>query len=594
MEELLERFNKDRKLKVLLLKDSEDDYLLINQFLKELEIPFQVSRVDNKREYVSALINDAPDIVLSDFHHPSVGGLEALELRKRYCPDVPFIFVTSFLGEERIMEILKKGATDFVLKENLFRLNRRIISSLRETEERNRRTQADSALRKSEAKYRQLLEQAADGIFLCDASLYYLGVNAKACQMLGYAEEEMLKMGVVDTIPSGTESPVPALQKMKVGENYQYESLRKRKDGSVFPVEMSVSKISGGYYQGIMRDISQRKKAQHALEEALSKLEFHMKNSPLAVLEVDHAMIITRWSGKAENIFGWKKEEVIGGHAYELNMSHPEDREAARAALQRNIEAGVNHYVKSIRFYTKEGTIIYCELYNSISFDEHGQFSSLLSLINDVTVQKLETEARREWRAKERKRVAREIHEGIGQMLVASKFKAASIDVTGRNAEEGIRQVEELLEKSIEEVRRISVNMAPRSVEELGIENAIRNLCQQIESTTGIQVSFYYRGLANTAGNNILSTIYRIVQEALNNVIRHSHASKAVVELNQNSTKIELRVKDNGSGFAVDEIDINKTSGLRNIQERVNILGGSIQITSGSLIGTGLVVSFPV
>lgn len=595
MKYLLERFKEERELNILLLEDSDVDSFLIHQSLEGLEIPFQFSRVEEEEEYKNALINDSPDIILSDYNLPSFNGLEALELKKQFCPHIPFIFVTSFLGEERAVETLKKGATDFVLKENLSRLSRIIISSLRETESRNRSAQAENALKISEAKYRQLIEQAADGIFVGGGgSVHYLDVNTRACEILGYTREEMLKMKVSDIVPLGIASPVPDLQKLKIGEKHQYETLRQRKDGSVFPVEMSVTKTTGGYFQAIMRDISLRKKAQHALENALSKLEFHMTNSPLAVLEVNHTMVITKWSGQAERIFGWKEEEVVGKYAHELNLTHLEDREGARAAFQENIKAGVNHYAYPTRCYTRGGKTIYCESYNSISYDEHGHFLSLLSLINDVTIQKLEVEARREWRVQERKRVAREIHEGIGQMLVASKFKAASIDVTSPSAEDGIEQIESLLEKAIEEVRRISLNMAPRSVEELGIEEAIRKLCQQTENTTGIEVSFSYIGHAKTAGNKVSSTIYRIVQEALNNIIKHSHTSKAVVELIQSAGQVELMVKDNGLGFVVDTVDFSKTSGLRNIEERVHLLGGDFQIDSGSHKGTHLKITLPV
>ena len=115
-----------------------------------------------------------------------------------------------------------------------------------------------------------------------------------------------------------------------------------------------------------------------------------------------------------------------------------------------------------------------------------------------------------------------------------------------------------------------------------------------MEENTGIHVSFLYTGHAKTTGNKVLSSIYRIVQEALNNVIRHSHASKVVVELKMDVEKVELKIEDNGDGFAVDKVDINKTSGLRNIKERVDILGGSLEIISDSQSGTQLIINIPV
>ena len=594
MHEILEQYNENRKLQILLLEYSDTDFMLICQFLEDLAIPFQLRRVTEKEGYTQAIMKGSHEIILAEYDLPSLKGLEALKLKQRYCPDIPFLFITRFSGAERAAETIREGATDFLLKDNLVRLNSSILSSLREAYKRKRRGEADLALRRSEAKYRQLLEQAADGIFIADKDLHYLGVNSKACEMLEFTEEEILKMSLQDTLPAEIASPATVLKEMKVGETYRYESLRKKKDGAVFPVEMSVSKISGDCYQGIMRDISQRKMAQQALEEMIKKFEFYLSNAPLAVMEIDDAGKITRWSGQAEKIFGWNKEEVAGKHIRELALFHPDEREEVRIAFQKNIDAGIKNYTFPVRCYTKKGKMIYCETYHAISYDEQGGFHSLLSLVKDVTVPKLEALARRKWREEERKRVAREIHEGIGQLLAASKFKAASIDMAGPDAEEKIFEVEDLLGKAIEEVRRISLNMAPRSVEELGIEKAIRLLAQQIENMTGLQVSFLYIGSASQAGNQILATIYHIVQEALNNVVRHSHAFRVMVELKQSNEMVELLVRDNGLGFAADEVDLNYYSGLRDIRDRVRLLKGNFHLTSKPQKGTQLKVCVPL
>ncbi len=594
MQNYIKSFSKDKPLKILILEDSEVDFMLISIALTELELPYIQQRAENKEEFTAALRFNKPDIVLSDYNLPSLNGLEALELKKLFCPDIPFIFITGYLGEERAVETMKQGATDFVLKENLGPLVQLITRSLQEYEERRRRENSEVALRKSEAKYRQLIEQAADGIFVCNDKWQYIDVNSRGCKLLGYTREEMLLMELKDVIPDGVDIPLADIQKLNPGEVIQYETVRKRKDGFVLPVEISVSKTSEGYYQGIVRDISLRKKALRALEEAHAKLDFHIKNSPLAVFEIDRNLLITRWSGQAEKIFGWKEEEVLGRSIEELNLPHAEDVEKVALVFRQSLEAGVAQYQYPIRCNGKNGSVIFCEGYNSISYNENGEFVSQLCILNDITVKKIEVEARREWRDQERKRIAREIHEGIGQMLVASKFKAASIDVTRPDAEERVQQVESLLEMALEEVRRISSSIAPRSVEELGIENALRQLCQQVENTAGVKVSFFYSGEGKAVANNLLSTVYRITKEAMDNAIKHAFTSEIQVELNRKKEVIELKVKDNGRGFAVDKTNLLKTNGLRSVKERVSLLGGEIYITSNCLDGTLISVILPV
>ncbi len=594
MQDILKRFKEGNELKVLLVEDSEDDAVFIKYQLKKTKIPFTIRRVEDKETYISALNDFLPDIILSDYNLPSFNGLEALELKNSYSNGTPFIFVTGFLGEEKAVETLISGASNFVLKDNLNRLTNALISALRENEERLKRIGSENALRKSEAKYRQLIEQAADGIFITDGGFHFIDVNSKACQLLGYSKAELVGLGVKDVVPPGISSPTDDIGKLETGESLHYETLRKRKDGSVFAVEISVTKTTDGYFQAIMRDISRRKQTEQALKSALRKLEFHISNSPLAVIESDSTGLIKRWSGQAEKMFGWTEEEATGKHPDELKLVHPEDMAEARKAFRKSIESSSNTFFYVCRSYTKEGTIMHIEWYNSIFTDEKGRHQSLLSLANDVTARKVAEEAKWEGQMQERNRIAREIHEGIGQLLVASKFKVASLDYDKAPGEEKISQVESLLEKTIEEARRISLNMAPRSVEEISIESAIRQLCRQIKKLTGMEVTFNYTGRANEAGNSILSTVYRLVQETLNNTIQHARASQVQIELHQNQKNIELSVKDDGKGFNTSGAEIPASSSLGNMKERINMLGGHFKIESSPGKGTYVAVNIPV
>ncbi len=580
-----------KELRILMLEDSEDDEMLVRYELEKLREPYFLKRVYKQETFIDALENFNPDIILSDYNLPAFNGHEALELKQFYSHEIiPVLFVTGFLGEEKAVELIKKGANDFILKDNLSRLPYAILNALRESREKRKRIEYEVASRRSEAKYRHLLEQAADGIFVGDSNSRFLEVNTKACEILGYTKEELLRMQVEDLVPSGT--TFPKFDDLPQGKVHRYETIRKKKDGTVFPVELSVTRTSFGFYQEIMRDISRRKRVEKALNNALKRLEFHVENSPLAILEFNRKGIISRWTEQAEKLFGWSEKEALGKHLSALKLLEPQDLERVRQVYTAKLEQQVTNFTYVNHAYTKEGKKVYCEWYNSVSLDDKGEPESILSLVNDVTVRKVTEEANWEGQMQERKRIAREIHEGIGQLLVATKFKLASIEA-GDGFENKISETEDLLEKSIEEVRRISLNMAPRSVEQLGIENAIRQLAEQVQRLTGIEIVFHYVGQGRKADNTILASVYRLAQESLNNVIKHSRASGVLIEFQQSAHEILFSIEDNGNGFNIN-IEESCTGGLGNMKERINALGGTFHLTSGIGAGTQIKVKIPV
>lgn len=594
MKEFFDMTCKDRALNVLILEENEEDAKLIMHQLYKLELPFQVESVGKKEGFINALKEFKPDIILSDYDLSSFNGMEALELTiKSYHPDVPFLFVSDTLGEELAVEAIKKGAYNLILKDNLDKLPRAIVFALREYAERTKRRQSERALIESEARYHQLLEQAPDPIIVINSETKIINVNAMACTEFGYTESEFLRLELSDIVPEKIHWQIDDIINTAATGVYFYEGYRKRKDNSVFPAEISATKQSNGDYQAIVRDISQRKKTEKALKEALRMLEFHVNNSPIGVIEFDELGLIKRWSSQAENIFGWTELEAIGKTPEDLQLVHPEDREDAAALFQSMAAGKVIRNINNSRNCTKEGTNIFCEWYSSVSLYESGRMQSLLSLVNDVTVNKLSEEARWEGQLEERKRVAREIHDGLGQMLIATKYKVASLSNSNGDLNAKVEEIEDLLERTIDEVRRTSKNLAPRSVEKLGIENAVRSLCEQTKKLTEINVSFHYIGENNKADNKILNTIYRIVQESLNNVVKYANASRVKVELNQSDKGVSLKVEDNGNGFNMEEVDFTQSNGINNIKERTNMLGGRFQINSHTKKGTRIIIFIP-
>jgi hypothetical protein len=141
----------DRPLRILFVEDSEEDAELIERELRKAGIAFEGRRVETKLDLMNALQEFSPDLILSDYKLPGFDGTAALELAQQHLPETPFIFISGTIGEERAIESLKKGATDYVIKDRPARLVSALRRALQEAEDRKQRRQAEEALRKSEA-----------------------------------------------------------------------------------------------------------------------------------------------------------------------------------------------------------------------------------------------------------------------------------------------------------------------------------------------------------------------------------------------------------------------------------------------------------
>lgn len=145
-----------RELRILLLEDNVPHAELIEHFLRDSRVPFTITRVDTREDYVEQLEREPPDMILSDYALPAFDGYAALAIAKEKVPNIPFIFVTGTMGEEVAIETLKNGATDYVLKTRLARLGPAVQRALRESADRRERQRAEDKLRKSLDQLRAL------------------------------------------------------------------------------------------------------------------------------------------------------------------------------------------------------------------------------------------------------------------------------------------------------------------------------------------------------------------------------------------------------------------------------------------------------
>jgi PAS domain S-box-containing protein len=194
----------------------------------------------------------------------------------------------------------------------------------------------------------------------------------------------------------------------------------------------------------------------------------------------------------------------------------------------------------------------------------------------------------------ERQRLSRELHDGLGQTLVAIKLRLESIPVDKLgDQQKTVEMVKQMFNQTIEETRRISNNLMPAALTQFSLAVVLRNLCNEVEANSGITVSLVVGVLPDSLDMLTKTYAYRIVQEALTNIVKHSNAKRAVVSVFSDIHKLFLHIEDNGAGFNKGKIsDIG--NGLYNMKERASLLHGKFEIITTPGKGTMVKVEFPI
>jgi PAS domain S-box-containing protein len=370
-------------------------------------------------------------------------------------------------------------------------------------------------------------------------------------------------------------------------------------DGSTLILEMGI-------------DITDRKRAEEQFKAAslYARSLIEASLDPLVTISRDgKIMDVNR---ETEHITGVVREQLIGSDFSDY-FTEPEK---AKEGYQQVFETGsVRDYPLAIRHTSGMITDV---LYNATIYrNEAGEIQGVFAAARDITERKRAEDALKESENRlrhlssqlltvqenERKRVARELHDGIGQMLTAIKFKVES---TIQEMEEGrgelkkkpLEDIIPMIKQSIEEVRRIQMDLRPSTLDDLGILATLEWFCREYQ-----KIYFHIHiekeiDLQETEVSIPLKTaIYRVMQEAMNNIAKHSKADLVKLSLGKQENKIQLIIQDNGQGFDLEEIlspdKFRRGMGLNSMRERTELSGGSFVVESTRGRGTVIWASWP-
>jgi PAS domain S-box-containing protein len=399
----------------------------------------------------------------------------------------------------------------------------------------------------------------------------------------------------------------------RMGEQMVLTALRA--GGEEFPIEASISQHSEAsrkFYTVILRDVTERVRAEAMLAQSEARLRGILDSAMDAIITVDASQHVVLFNAAAEAMFGCRREEAIGAPLASFiperfRAGHVDHIERFGAEGITSRRMGGMRVVTGLRRNGEEFPID-----ASISQLTEGGHSFYTVILRDVTervraedalkrskheLQQLAAAAH-QTREHEQSRIARELHDELGQSLTALKMLAVSlrgsVATDDAAALQRLDRMEEVLDRTVAATRRIAADLRPLMLEDLGLIAAIEWLTEEFSQRHGIECTLSVDDPDLALEGAHASAVFRIVQEALTNVARHAHARHVDVIITRDDSAVIVRVRDNGRGFATDAPRSPVSRGLLGMRERAYLLGGWIAIESAPGYGTAVEIRLPL
>jgi PAS domain S-box-containing protein len=468
-------------------------------------------------------------------------------------------------------------------------------------------------------RYQLLFDNSRDIILFMrhpDGSI--LEANNAAALAYGYRREELLGMNIRVLRAQGSLENLDAQMERAFRDGILFETVHRRCDGSEFPVEESsrgATLATDNVIFSIIRDITQRRHLEDERERLIGSLDKRIKELRCFYRISE---VIERPGATMESIL--KEMLPIIGDAFQFP-----DITAVRIRY-RDLEY-VTHTFCETQWKIGAPLSVYGEKAGEVEVfyrqekpdASSGPFleeevrlldavSARLGLIIEKILAEEELRKSREelrdlarhlqsLREEERKQISREIHDELGQALTAMKMDIYWLKKVRPDESEKLNQKVEsllrLIDSTIEKVRKISSHLRPGILDDLGLHSAIEWLAGEHQERTGIRIDFSFDIGDEDAGNALVTTIFRIVQEALTNIARHSRATRASIGITEKSGCIEIRISDNGIGISEEQVRDPRSFGLIGIRERAAVHGGEVEISGTANGGTMLAIWIP-
>jgi PAS domain S-box-containing protein len=591
-----------------------------------------------------------PDLIMLDVLLPDANGFDVCRRLKQQprTRHIPVIFMTALVDTEHKLAGFAAGGIDYVTKPlDLGEMLARIDTHMRlrwlqqQLEQKNAELQrshaelerrvaertaelsaANHALRQEIEERKQAeerlalknfaLDHVSDAAYLIDGIGQILYVNDSACRMTGYSRDELLAMRISELDPHWSDEIYrerwPRLRQLG---NVIAESQHRRKSGLCFAVELAANYFEydgKGYNLTLVRDISEAKATEAALRESERKFRTLAENSPDLLIRYDRACRRVYVNPAYTTLFGMSEAQALArelGEGWYGGVAVQVYEDMLRSVMATGVRA------ESFMTWKKPGATTAHYLFHIVpEYDMDGTVSHVLTIGRDITPLKEAERSLQESRSQlrelaarqhtareeERKHIARELHDELGQFLTALRMSVSLLRVRFGQDDPALtahaKGMTELVDRNIQVVRNVAASLRPAALD-MGIQSALEWLVDDFTGHAGIAATLLVEDGTIVLDEDSETTVFRVVQESLTNVARHAGASQVTVTLDSTGEACLMTVRDDGGGF--NPARVRKTSlGLLGMRERVWMVGGDIEIDSAPGKGTTVVVRVPL
>jgi len=593
------------------LRKSESEKQLILSTLSELIIYLDKNlRVVRANKAAGDSVGQPADELVGRYCY------EVWHGRREPCPGCPMAKSIE-TGEPQEGEITTPDGRIWFIRANPVRDEKGEVTGVVETTlDITQRKRAEEQLRFMQFA----VEHIADPAFWIGPDAQFTYVNEAACRSLGYTREELLSMTVHDIDPDfGPEVWPDHWKEIKKRGSFTIESHHRTKDGRVFPVEIGVNFLAYGdneYNCAFTRDITERKKAEEALRKSEERFRQVVENAEEWIWETDANGLYTYASPIVEKILGFKPEDIVcKKHFYDLFV--PEDKKELQKAAFEAFAKKQTFNKFTNRNVHKNGEIVWLSTSGVPILDEKVNLLGYRGADIDITERKKAEQKLIDYQVQlrslaleslrieeaERRRLARGLHDNIGQELVLAKMELQSSmqSTMGPDAMAMLDKVCKLLDKVMQDVHSLTFELSSPVLCEVGLVAAVEQwLDEEIRKKHGIRYKLAANVKSKAFDHELSATVFRVVRELLINVIKHAKAKNIRVGIKELKGALSIAIEDDGVGFDVAKFAKalrkgKKTKfGLFSAKEQLEFLGGKFRIESVPKKGKKVSMTVPL
>lgn len=595
-------------LKVLVLEDSPVDAEIIQRLLLKTKIDYRFTLATDRADFVQALDEFQPDVILSDNSMPGFNASEALKIVRSRSMYIPFILVTGTVSDEYAASIIRQGADDYVLKDRMTRLPAAIDSALRFRRAEKEKQEAAWRLKQSEENYRMIMERISDAFVAIDKNWNYTYVNRQAGDIMGRSPESLIGKNIWEEFPGAVGNLFyHAYHRAMETQRYIsldefYEPFNVWLENHIYPSPDGLSIF--------FRNISDRKIAEQQKEFDRNNLAALINNTRDQLWSVDRNLKLITFNETFDRIVRMSSGRPLTKGNDVLGPQFTEDQRARyrsyyERALSGEIFTIIDHLEQpglwvEISFYPiHQGNEVIGTACFSRDITERKRAEEELkkleaALFEQQRQEQLKiTETAHEAQEKERNAIGMELHDNVNQILVGTKLLLSLARSEPSQAEQLLTECMNNLQQAIEENRKIAHELVAPDFDEKYLSDQLIHLAATMLKPQGIEVNFEDGDFDESmiTGRQKLS-IYRIAQEQCTNIVKYAKARRVNIHLVTNSNFFTMSIKDDGvgmeSGKQVSGI------GITNIKGRLSVFNGAARIETSPGNGFMMEITIPL